>query len=57
MTTWATWGKFAADILSYNWLDALEELKTLKDTIDQRVSSIYTYLVIYDFCFLIIGFC
>jgi translation initiation factor 3 subunit E len=37
MTTWATWGKFAADILSYNWDDSLEELQTLRDTIDQRV--------------------
>ena len=37
MIMWATWGKFAAEILSYNWSEALEDLKTLRETIDQRI--------------------
>ncbi|KAK5017464.1 eukaryotic translation initiation factor 3 subunit E [Cryomyces antarcticus] len=33
----ATWGKFAAEILSTEWEAALEELNTIKDSIDARL--------------------
>lgn len=32
----ATWGKFAADILSLQWDSVLEELQKLRDIVDQR---------------------
>lgn len=32
----ATWGKFAADILSLQWDGVLEELQKLRDIVDQR---------------------
>lgn len=34
---WALWGKLAAEILMVNWNVALEDLKLLRDLIDERI--------------------
>ncbi|PPR06561.1 hypothetical protein CVT24_001511 [Panaeolus cyanescens] len=40
LNTSAQWGKFASDILTGSWDNALEELNTLKDIIDSRPAGI-----------------